>query len=107
MSIRQHARERLFERQIAATAGLTGPVEESKRVDPSRDPRYPYDRARERQATLDADALTLEGAAHWERSKQDDFEPGTNVRLYVIEGVPMESGEGAIYTPEYLKRTGA
>lgn len=53
---------------------------------------------------LDADALTLEGAAHWERSKQDDFDPDTNERLYVIEGVPEWSGEGAIYTPEYLTR---
>lgn len=105
MSARQQAREAWEAAQQRATAAFTWPMEEP-RPDPSKDPDYPYSRKWERRVLQEADMASPVVIANW-AEKRDDFNPDTNARLYVLKGVPEDSGEGAIYTPEYLQRRSA
>lgn len=84
--------------------------------DPLTDPQYPYDPTRERRQLLEVDAQEQRyGLAYAEaQGHKDNFDPSVvqHNRLYkpgtsVMRNVPHLSGEGAIYTPEYLtKREG-
>jgi len=107
MSIRQQVRDRWFEQQVSATAGLTWPMEEPPPVDPAQDPQYPYSRAREMRVLRDADECSDYTVSCW-RDRHDDFDPSVNVREYwLYEDERLSNGDGAIYSLEYLKRTGA
>jgi hypothetical protein len=79
---------------------------EEPRPDPSKDPQYPYYASEERYQLTLADEASSYVVAKW-AERRDDFNPDTDARLYVLKGVPEDSGEGAIYTPEYLKRRSA
>lgn len=73
-------------------------------TDPSRDSEFPYNRKYERRVLRDAEAVSTYEVAYWE-SKDDDFNPDVNVRLYVpLAKISYGNGDGAIYTPEYLRR---
>lgn len=108
MSTYQEARAAWFEREVIASARLVWPMTEPQRVHPAQDPQYPYDRAWENRAYRVYSDDTPEGLASYERSQRDDFDPDHHERLYVpLNKASLRSGEGAIYTPEYLRRTGA
>lgn len=72
-----------------------------------RDPQYPYYRRweAERMDAREADdrRRIAEYSARMER--EDTFDPDVNERFYVsLAKVPYGSGEGAIYSLEYLQR---
>lgn len=106
MLSRRKAREAWHDRELLATAAFTWPVHEwqaPERVDPARDPQYPHNRAWERGELERVDANSPHTVAYW-ATREDDFDPESNDRFLWLRGVPGMSGEGAIYTPEYLER---
>lgn len=74
---------------------------------PAYDPQYPYNRAREMRVLRDADNVSDYTVSYW-RDLKDDFDPTVNEREYrLAEDERLGNGDGAIYSLEYLKRTGA
>jgi hypothetical protein len=68
---------------------------------------YPYDRRREARVLRDAEDTSDYEVSRW-RDMHDDFDPSVNVREYYLgENEQYGNGDGAIYSLEYLKRTGA
>lgn len=108
MTNHQQAREAWHDRELLATATFSWPVQEwtvPPPVDPSRDPEYPYWRDHESATMRLADANSPLVVNRY-NALRDDFSPDHCERWYVIEAPPIGSGEGAIYSPEYLARKG-
>lgn len=76
-----------------------------------RDPQYPYYRRweAERMDAREEDEPDRTAAYNARMEREDTFNPDVNVRFYVSleKTAPIGSGEGAIYSLEYLRRKGA
>lgn len=72
------------------------------------DPQYPYYGAWEadRLAGREADEPDRIAEYNARMEREDTFDPDVNVRLYVSlsKNAPIGSGEGAIYSLEYLRK---
>lgn len=84
-----------------------------KVLDPARDPQFPYNRTHEQRILRDVDRYEATRVRGYNADMDgwEDFDPDVvelhGTALWAVEDrpVPHWSGEGAIYTPEYLART--